>query len=131
MDERRCLQIAVCVACIVPIGAGLAGVIFGASFPNWIDDANATGLALDSHVRYLSGLLLAIGLAFLSAVPTIERKSSRFKLLTFIVFVGGLSRLAGLVMIGIPPKGMMFGLVMELVITPLLCLWQRRVSQKR
>ncbi|RYE44180.1 MAG: DUF4345 domain-containing protein [Hyphomicrobiales bacterium] len=129
MNERRCLQVAVCVACIVPIGAGLAGVIFGSSFLGWIDDANASGRALDSHTRYLSGLLLAIGLAFLSAVPAIERHSARFTLLTSIVFVGGLTRLAGLAVTGIPPKGMIFGLIMELVITPLLCVWQRRVSQ--
>lgn len=130
MNERKWLQIAVCIACVVPIGAGSAGVVFGSSFPAWIDETHATGLALDSHTRYLSGLLLAIGLAFLSAVPSIERQTMRFRLLTFIVFVGGLSRLAGVIISGTPPVGMIFGLLMELVVTPLLCLWQARIASR-
>jgi hypothetical protein len=130
MNERTCLQIAVCIACIVPVGAGLAGVVSGSQFFAGLDETVVSGVALDSHVRYLSGLLLAIGIAFLSTVPAIERRTARFGLLTIIVFVGGLARLAGPAMSGLPPKGMMFGLIMELVITPLLCGWQMRVSRQ-
>lgn len=130
MNERLWLQRAVCLACLVPLSAGFAGAVFGPSFVMRLDNVEATGIALDSHTRYLSGLLLAIGLAFLSTVPTIERQSARFKLLTFIVVVGGFARLAGLVVMGVPPKGMIFALAMELVITPLLCLWQMRIASK-
>ncbi len=44
---------------------------------------------LDSHFRYLSGLLLAIGIGFASTVPRIEAQGGRFWLLTGIVMVGG------------------------------------------
>jgi hypothetical protein len=130
MNERRLLQIAVTLASLVPISAGLAGAIIGASFPGWLDETTFDGRALDSHVRYLSGLLLAIGFAFLAAVPNIEMHRRRFTLLTLIVVVGGLARLAGLAASGLPHRGMLFGLAMELIVTPLLWAWQQRVAAK-
>lgn len=130
LTERTLLQLAVAIASLVPISAGLAGAIFGASFLGWLDDATFAGNALDSHIRYLSALLFGIGVAFLTAVPDIGRHGRRFSLLTAMVFVGGLARLAGLAATGIPHRGMLFGLAMELVVTPLLWTWQRRVARE-
>ena len=129
MNERRCLQITVALASLVPIGAGIAGAAFGQSFTNWLDDTAFIGSALDSHVRYLSGLLLGIGIAFLTAVPEIERHARRFTLLTLIVFAGGLARLAAVFVSGPPHRGMLFALMMELVVVPLLWAWQRRAAR--
>ena len=84
----------------------------------------------DSHVRYLSGLLLAIGIAFWTTVPAIERRTARFRLLTALVVIGGIGRLISLVFVGVPPGPMLFGVVMELAITPGLCLWQGVVASK-
>jgi hypothetical protein len=129
-NERTLLQMAVAIAALVPIGAGLAGGIGGASFPGWLDETSFDGRALDSHVRYLSGLLLGIGVAFLAAVPNIEKHRPRFTLLTLIVAAGGLARLAGVAVSGPPHRGMLFALAMELIVTPLLWAWQRRVARK-
>ncbi|MGQ4275234.1 DUF4345 domain-containing protein [Terrihabitans sp. B22-R8] len=123
--ERRLLQAAVAVGGIVPVGAGLAGILLGAGM---VPDGTAAGFSLDSHVRYLSGLLLGIGLAFWAAIPRIEQHERRFRLLTLIVFIGGLARLFGLAK-GIPSGPMLFGLGMELVTTPLICLWQSRIAR--
>ena len=128
--ERTLLQIAVTIASLVPISAGLAGAVFGASFLGWLDDARFDGRALDSHLRYLSALLFGIGVGFLTTMPDIERHRRRFNLLTAFVLVGGLARLAGLAVSGIPHRGMLFGLAMELIVTPSLWLWQRRVAAK-
>ncbi len=130
LNERALLQIAVAVASLAPISAGLAGAIGGASLPGWLDDAAFDGRALDSHLRYLSGLLFGIGIAFLATVPNIERHRRRFTLLAAIVFAGGLARLAGLAVAGTPHRGMLFALGMELIVTPLLWAWQRRVAAK-
>jgi hypothetical protein len=128
--ERTLLQIAVTVAALVPISAGFAGAVLGASFLGWLDDTTFDGRALDSHIRYLSALLFGIGVAFMSTVPDIERHRRRFALLTAIVLGGGLARLAGLAVSGVPHRGMLFGLGMELVVTPLLWAWQRRLAAK-
>ncbi len=110
---------------IVPVGAGLAGMIAGVGMAGGHPAAN---LAIDSHIRYLSGLLLAIGLGFWSTIPDIRRRTARFRLLTALVVTGGLGRLYGIAVEGLPPEPMLFGLAMELGVTPLLCWWQGRVA---
>jgi hypothetical protein len=121
--ERRLLQAAVLLAGFVPVLAGSAGVFLGAKMAG-----GGGSIDLDSHVRYLSGLLLGIGLVFWGMIPGIERHATAFRILTGIVFVGGLGRLLGLFEAGIPSTPMTAALGMELVVTPLLCWWQSRVA---
>jgi hypothetical protein len=124
--ERRLLQLAVALGCVVPIAAGAIGVMHGPEMLRGVGEGSPADL--DSHFRYLSGLLLATGLAFATCIPGIDRKTSRFRLLAFLVFVGGLGRLHSLWSIGIPGGGHAFGLAMELIAVPLLVLWQARVA---
>jgi hypothetical protein len=121
--NRRLLQGAVAIGGLVPVGAGLAGVVFGAGITG--DHAS---IDLDSHVRYLSGLLLAIGLGYWSMIPRIEQHREPFLLLTLLVATGGLGRLFGILTHGAPSPPMLAGLGMELVVTPALCMWQRRLG---
>ena len=110
----------------VPVGAGLSGALLGSAMTG----DGVHGIDLDSHVRYLSGLLLGIGLAFWEAIPQIERQGRRVRLLTAIVALGGLMRLIGILTAGVPHAPMLFGLTMELVVTPLVCLWQARIARR-
>lgn len=119
--EKRLLQCVIAIACTVPIGGGLHGIIEGAPA------GNAT---LDSHIRYLSGLLCAIGIGFLSTIPAIERHTARIGLLTLIVCFGGACRLLGFFLAGWPGHAMVAALCMELVVTPLICLWQGRLAKR-
>jgi len=125
-SERLLLQIAVAIGSLVPIGAGAAGIVLGPAMV----DARAVTVAADSHYRYLSGLLLGIGIAFATTVPAIERRTARFRLLTAIVVAGGLGRLLSLVLRGAPDTPMVAALVMELMVTPALALWQSRVAAR-
>ncbi len=127
VSERRFLQIVVAVACLVPLGAGSAGMLLGPAMV----DAVALPAAADSHYRYLSGLLLGIGIAFATAIPDIERRTTRVRLLTGIVVVGGIGRFLSLLLRGPPDKPMLAALVMELGVTPCLALWQARVARRR
>ncbi len=122
--ERRWLQGAVAVGCLVPLSAGLAGVLLGPGLTG--DTASVAG---DSHYRYLSGLLLGIGLMFVSTIPAIEAKGPRFRLLTGIVVIGGVGRAVGYAALGAPDLAMTLTLGMELAVTPLLCLWQARIAR--
>jgi hypothetical protein len=124
-SQAMTLRVAVALGGIVPVAAGLAGVVSGAAM---LGGHPAANLTLDSHLRYLSGLLLAIGLGFWSTIPRIEAHTARFRLLTAIVVAGGLGRLYGILVEGLPPAPMLFGLAMELGVTPLLCWWQGRVA---
>src|SRR3712207_5521342 len=119
--SRRLLQAAVVVAGLVPVSAGAAGV-WGGPLGMLGDPARTE---LDSHYRYLSGLLLGIGLVFWALVPTIERRRAVFTALTVLVVVGGLGRLLGVFAgEGTLEDRMPLALLMELVVTPALWFWQ-------
>jgi len=126
MIEARLLRIAVVVACMVPISAGGAGVLLGPAMIG-IDTAS---IAADSHYRYLSGLLLGIGILFLTTVPRIDTSTARFRLLAIIVIIGGLGRLLGTLLNRNADASSLFALGMELGVTPALLLWQARVAAR-
>lgn len=123
--ERKLLQQTVAIAATLPVAAGLYGVLFGQALTG-----NAVSISAESHFRYLSGLLLGIGLCFWSTLPSIEAKTGRFRLLTLLVVIGGLSRLIGLALTGLPSLVMLGGLIVELIVAPVLCLWQTRVANR-
>jgi hypothetical protein len=119
MLERRALQVTIAIAALLPVASGLWDVTHGLSGSAGWDD---------NHHRYLSGLLFAIGLGFWSAIPRIEARSARVRLLTMLVVIGGLARLLGLAL-GDPATPMVAAaLAMELIVTPLICLWQTRIA---
>ena len=125
--QRLAPRIAVAVGSLVPIGAGGAGVLLGPGMAG----AGAIGATdLDSHFRYLSGLLLAIGFGFVSTIPRLEASGKRFRLLTALVVAGGLARLLSLATLGPPSAPMLGGLAMELVVTPSLAFWQWRLERR-
>lgn len=123
--ERKLLQQSVAIAATVPVAAGLYGVLFGQALTG-----DAVSISAESHFRFLSGLLLGIGLCFWSTLPAIEARTNRFRLLTLLIVIGGLARLVGLGLTGLPSLFMIGGLIMELVVTPVLCLWQTRVANR-
>jgi len=126
MHEARVLKIAVAAACVVPITAGGAGVLLGPAMVG----IDTPSLAADSHYRYLSGLLLGIGILFLSMVLRIERATGGFRLLALIVVIGGFSRLSGVLLRRDADLSTLFALAMELGVTPALVLWQARVADR-
>lgn len=123
--ERKLLQQSVAIVATVPVAAGLYGVLFGQALTG-----DAVSISAESHFRFLSGLLLGIGLCFWSTLPAIEARTNRFRLLTLLIVIGGLARLVGLGLTGLPSLFMIGGLIMELIVTPVLCLWQTRVANR-
>ena len=122
--ERRALQLAIALAGTVPLTAGALGILA----PDMLGlhgDRAAT-----AHAAYLSGLLLGIGLAYWSLIPDIENRRGPFTLLTAIVFLGGLARFSMGLRLGSLQPGIGLPLLMELWLTPLLWVWQTRISRK-
>ena len=123
--ERKLLQQSVAIVATIPVAAGLYGVLFGQALTG-----DAVSISAESHFRYLSGLLLGIGLCFWSTLPSIEIHTGRVQLLTLLVVIGGLSRIIGLALTGLPSLFMLGGLIVELIVAPVLCLWQTRVANR-
>jgi hypothetical protein len=116
--SRRLLQLSLLVLSLSPLGFGAMGMIHGAG---WLGGGGAD---LDSHFRYLSGIFFGLGLALLSCIPRIETMTVRFRWIAALVVIGGLARLGGMIAAGVPGPGHVVGLGLELVVTPLLALWQ-------
>lgn len=129
ISERSLFRLTVAAAGIVPVGAGLVGVALGAAAFEAV--ATNPDVSLDSHVRYLSGLLLGIGLAFWTTLRRPEAHTTRYRLLAAIVVLGGLARLFGVFASGAPDLPMTLALIMELAVTPAICLWQARIARLR
>jgi hypothetical protein len=124
--QRRLLQLAIALGGCIPVADGIYGIFLGKDMFGKI----TASVSLDSHLCYLSGLLLGIGVAFWNFIPKIERRSKEMLLLTLIVFIGGLARLYDALFIEWPPVMMQFALMMELIVTPALCVWQRHVAKQ-
>jgi hypothetical protein len=129
VTSRRLLQVVIVVLSLVPILAGSGGALLGPSLVGVDVGSAASGTDLDSHFRYLSGVFLSVGLAFLGTVPWIERATLVFRLLAASVVLGGLARLLALALSGPPTLPHLIGLLLELVIVPLLAIWQTRVAR--
>ncbi|KQS83893.1 MULTISPECIES: DUF4345 domain-containing protein [unclassified Rhizobium] len=123
--QRRLLQVTIAVLALLPVFAGLCGVVTGAGFLG----VTAGPADLDSHVRFLSGLFLAFGLSWYTCIPAIEKKTERIRFLAILTVCGGLARLASLVIAGVPSTGHVLGLCMELLVVPALVVWHARVSR--
>jgi len=121
--ERKLLQIAFALAGLMLVGFGLGGVFFGATFMDLSGD-----VVMDSYIRFLKGMLLAIGLVYWWSIPDIERHGERISLVTFILVLGAIPRLMTVIGHGVPTIGIMIGLVGELIFAPLLWFWQRHVA---
>ena len=124
--EKRILQGVVAVLAAVPVLAGLAGIVSG---PAFLGAAQPWPVDLDSHLRFLSGVFLAVGIAWYGCIPDIERKTGLFRLLAAFTFAGGLARLVSVMASGLPSLGHRYGLAAELVAVPLLVLWQARIAR--
>ena len=123
--QRKLLQTAIALTGLAAVGFGAAGVLIGTSFT----DSLVGDVTMDSYVRFLKGMLLAIGLIYWSAIPAIERHGERIALVTFILVLGAIPRLMSVIAHGVPTHGILLSLFGELVIVPLIWLWQRHVAR--
>jgi hypothetical protein len=126
LAEKRVLQCAMALVLFVPLAGAVQGIVFGIG---WLHGAAPT-LSLDSHFRYLSGLLLAMAALFASCIPAVEAKGARLRLLALLPVTGGLARLYALIVEGTPGTAHLVALAIELGVVPLLVLWQARVSSR-
>ncbi len=126
ISEKRLFQIAFGLTALVPLAMGLGGVFIGAKLLG----VDAPPHDLSSHYGYLSGLLVALWLGFLTCLPRIEQNGRRFRLLTAIVVIGGAARLYAVFAYGHPTWPHIVALVGELGVVPFFALWQWRIARR-
>lgn len=87
-------------------------------------------LVQDSHIRFLGGLWMGIGLLFIFAARNVERHQSALKFALVLVFLGGLARFSQMQPDITFGKEIVGSLVAELVGMPLLYFWLARTIKK-
>lgn len=125
--EKMLLQLAIAAILPLSFSAALAGIAGG---PGFLGHPPVVPTDLDSHLRYLSGIFLAMLVGYASCIPDIERKGARLKALVAMTMAGGAARLVSLVAVGAPSSGHLAGLCIELGIAPAMLLWQMRVAHR-
>jgi hypothetical protein len=87
---------------------------------------NAT---MDSEDRFYATMFVAYGVALLWCIKDIERKSLVVYFLALTFFVGGLSRLVSIAVVGLPNTFFIAMTVLELLIPLFMAFMQSRVSK--
>lgn len=128
LTEKRLLQAAIVVGSAFSLFFAAASVVEGVRV--LLPGSVRSNVDLDSHFRFLSSIFAGLLIGFYTCVPSIEHKGPRFRLLGGLIVCGGLGRLASLFVSGIPGQGHQYGLFMELIVTPLLLLWQARIATR-
>jgi hypothetical protein len=124
--ETRLLQLTILLAALVPVLAGIEGVLRGPAMAG----AAVFGAGPDSQFRYLSGVLAGVGVAYWMLVPAIETAGERLFMLTLIVVVGGFCRATGMLIGGPAGPAAYAALAMELIVAPAVYLWQTRLARR-
>lgn len=127
LAEKRALQAMLAAFLVLPLIAAVSSIALG---PAYLGDPPVVPRDLDSHFRYVSGIFLALLVAYASCIPAVERKTARLRLLGALTIAGGLARLLSLVVVGMPSLGHRVGLGIELIVVPLMLLWQARVARR-
>lgn len=83
----------------------------------------------DSHIRFISGIWLGIGVLFLLAVHDLRRYRGVLHAAFALIFLGGLARLGQLQPEVILGPAVLFPLLTELVGMPVLFGWSRMIAR--
>jgi hypothetical protein len=125
--NKRPLQIAMCVLGVIPVVTGVLTML-GLGDPIYAAAGIPANALLDSNLRFFGGVWLVLGLAVFWLVPRIEAETALFRTLWFMIFAGGVGRLASMLFLGLPPWPFVGFTVLELVGAPVFIVWQSRLG---
>ena len=125
--SRRALQIVMGILGIIPLTAGLLGLLGGVEDPRYGGGVPRI-VVLDSNIRFYAGVWLGLGLTLYWLIPTIERQTVLFRVLWAMIFIGGIGRLVSMAMLGWPPARTVAFAALEIIGAPLFVWWQSRVA---
>ena len=122
----KAFQAVLAVLGLFAAGTGLLEIVLGPSV--LLPGSPTPGPTLDSNYRFFSAMWLAIGVALLSVVPRVREAGTVLRFVSAAVFVGGLARIASWLAVGQPHAMMLVLLGIELIVPPVLVVWQRRLT---
>jgi hypothetical protein len=131
-------RIAIVVFALLPIATGLADIVIGTSAWKGIGvSLSEEGLkdsVLDSQIRFLATIWLGYGVLLCLCARDPQKYANILRGALLLAVVGGIARLISLSQVGMPAsesgsRFVVFALVIEFVVVPLLLLWQHKALE--
>jgi hypothetical protein len=130
--SKKALQIVLAVLGLIPILTGGLSLVLGVGALSVvggdITSEMSSNIVFDSEIRFLGAIWLGVGVLVYWIIPSIDKQTTLFRLLTGTIFLGGIGRSLSAFLVGIPPALFIAIIVLELLGMPLLVLWQSFIS---
>ncbi|KUL34501.1 hypothetical protein ADL15_15575 [Actinoplanes awajinensis subsp. mycoplanecinus] len=107
----------------IPVVTGVTAVVGGLDFSP--DDTNGTPY-FDSEYRFLGVWWAAAGVLLWWSLRAPRRRAVVTRALLGVMVLGGVARLLGVVLTGLPPLPFRVSMTVELLVIPALLIWHRR-----
>lgn len=131
--QKKLFQVILSILLIVPFGFGTVGVLFGLRGFYWIFGLSipaSLDVNLDNDFRFLAGVFLGIGFLIVRyIVKDIEKQTGLFRVIALSIFIGGVGRIISWTQLGKPNLLSLLLIASEIVIVPLLVLWQTNIAR--
>jgi hypothetical protein len=134
--SRRLLQVAIAISSAQALAGGglylwrgVAGLSLFTPSPLLVEPTDPTWAVVDYMFRALAGIWFALGLMLAYVVPSIEKHSAWFALICLAIFGMGVGRFLSFAHFTPAPGNSLGAMVAELVVPPVLVLWQRSVAR--
>jgi uncharacterized protein DUF4345 len=124
--SRKYLQRTLVALAAIPIATGALSLLLGSAV---IPDAGSTAASVESELRFYSVWYLGAGVFLASLAPRIEQRGRELQAVCGLLVLGAVGRLLAIASSGRPHPLFVALLVVELVLPPVLVLWQARVAR--
>ena len=114
------------VLALIPIAAGLLSVVFGSDI---IRDGGASNANVESELRFYAVFYVAFGVYLWWLAPRVAERGRELRWAAAVLFCGGLARAVGVFVDGWPEADYVMLMAVELVLPPVLVLWQRSLAR--
>ena len=106
---------------------GGASLAFGVDSPLYPDHPPLVA-SLDSHLRFMGGLGVGLGVVLLWLTPSIEKHTILYRAIWLCALAGGVGRLISAAVVGQPATPLILFAAIEVPGVPLLIYWQYKVA---
>ena len=126
MTQKRAFQLTFAVLALIPLSMGLLNIVRGVAqhIPT-----EAITSSLDSYHRFGSAWFLGLGVIVLWMLPRIEEHGGLFRVIAWLMFLGGIARVLSAIQYGMPVLPMQLAGALELCF-PLFIWWHNKVVEE-
>ena len=124
--SKKALQAVIGILAVAPLVSGLIG-LSGIRNPLFTE-ALPADLVLDSNLRFLNAMSVAVAVSFYCVIPVIEKETFAFRVVCGAVWLGGIGRLISIYDLGVPPLFIIGFLALELLSPILIIYWQKQIA---